>query len=233
VIGTDDNEQAKLVEKWLFEEGKKSVSLNENEDSGNLGILSEKYESGNRGVGTISTGVGDYGGVSYGLYQFATNNSSIDSYINSPEFSKWRNVFENLKPATKEFNKEWKKIAKEEPELFRKSQHDYIYRTHYLFFKEKNKNLLDLDNYSIVLKDVCWSTAVHHGKSTGVLKKALEGKNISNMSEKEIIEAIYEERGRTNKSGNLVYFISSSKKVQKNIKTRFENELLDALNKLK
>src|SRR5579859_1006251 len=31
-----------------------------------LGKLSEKYETGGRGPGTISGGVGDYGGVSYG-----------------------------------------------------------------------------------------------------------------------------------------------------------------------
>lgn len=37
-----------------------------------LGSLSAKYESGNRGAGTVSGGKGDRGGVSYGQYQLAS-----------------------------------------------------------------------------------------------------------------------------------------------------------------
>src|SRR5688572_25095226 len=37
-----------------------------------LGALSAKYETGGRGPGTVSTGAGDRGGVSYGSYQMAT-----------------------------------------------------------------------------------------------------------------------------------------------------------------
>src|SRR4026209_65745 len=37
-----------------------------------LGKLSAKYETGGRGPGTVSTGAGDRGGVSYGSYQMAS-----------------------------------------------------------------------------------------------------------------------------------------------------------------
>jgi LysM repeat protein len=37
-----------------------------------LGTLSAKYETGGRGPGTVSTGAGDRGGVSYGSYQMAS-----------------------------------------------------------------------------------------------------------------------------------------------------------------
>jgi murein DD-endopeptidase MepM/ murein hydrolase activator NlpD len=37
-----------------------------------LGTLSAKYETGGRGPGVVSSGVGDPGGVSYGSYQMAT-----------------------------------------------------------------------------------------------------------------------------------------------------------------
>ncbi|HKG81488.1 MAG TPA: LysM domain-containing protein, partial [Pyrinomonadaceae bacterium] len=37
-----------------------------------LGALSAKYETGGRGPGTVSTGAGDFGGVSYGSYQMAS-----------------------------------------------------------------------------------------------------------------------------------------------------------------
>ena len=37
-----------------------------------LGSLSSKYETGGRGPGTVSSGVGDAGGVSYGSYQMTS-----------------------------------------------------------------------------------------------------------------------------------------------------------------
>jgi hypothetical protein len=235
-IKTDNNNQAKLVEKWLFDGVKEGVDNNNNNDINNesdrLGTLSAKYESGSNGVGTISTGKGDHGGMSYGLYQFASKNSSIADYIDSPEFSKWKKLFSGLTPTTSNFNKAWEKLAKDEPNAFRKSQHEYIYRTHYLVLKENNKNLINLDKYSDVLKDVCWSTAVHHGKDTGVLKRALKDKDISKLSEKDIITAIYEERGKKDKNGELAYFHSSSKNMQDGIEKRFKSELNDALSRL-
>ena len=44
-----------------------------------LGMLSEKYEGG--GAGTISTGDGDSGGISYGTYQLATNTGSARAFV--------------------------------------------------------------------------------------------------------------------------------------------------------
>src|SRR5262249_46471025 len=43
-----------------------------------LGSLSEKYESGGRGPGTVSTGKGDLGGVSYGTYQLSSKVGRAD-----------------------------------------------------------------------------------------------------------------------------------------------------------
>jgi hypothetical protein len=234
-LKTENIQKTKLLEKWLFDGVKEGVDNNNNDinnESDRLGTLSAKYESGSNGVGTISTGKGDHGGMSYGLYQFASKNSSIDDYIDSPEFSKWKKLFSGLTPTTSNFNKAWKKLAKDEPNAFRKSQHEYIYRTHYLVLKENNKNLINLDKYSDVLKDVCWSTAVHHGKDTGVLKRALKDKDISKLSEKDIITAIYEERGKKDKNGELAYFHSSSKNMQDGIEKRFKSELNDALSRL-
>ena len=37
-----------------------------------LGSLSSKYETGGRGPGTVSSGIGDAGGVSYGSYQMTS-----------------------------------------------------------------------------------------------------------------------------------------------------------------
>src|SRR5262245_1600060 len=42
-----------------------------------LGNLSAKYETGGRGPGVVSTGAGDFGGVSYGSYQMATKTGTV------------------------------------------------------------------------------------------------------------------------------------------------------------
>jgi hypothetical protein len=45
-----------------------------------IGDLSKEYES-NGDIGAISTGEGDYGGKSYGMYQLASNVGSVDDFI--------------------------------------------------------------------------------------------------------------------------------------------------------
>src|SRR5215204_5365620 len=44
------------------------------------GALSAKYETGGRGPGTVSTGAGDQGGVSYGYYQMATKMGTVTRF---------------------------------------------------------------------------------------------------------------------------------------------------------
>jgi murein DD-endopeptidase MepM/ murein hydrolase activator NlpD len=46
-----------------------------------LGTLSAKYETGGRGPGTVSTGAGDPGGVSYGSYQMATKMGTVARFV--------------------------------------------------------------------------------------------------------------------------------------------------------
>jgi hypothetical protein len=94
------------------------------------------------------------------------------------------------------------------------------------------KEVINLDEYSLSVKDVVWSVAVQHGSSSGVIKKALHNIDLKKASEKEIIEAIYAERGRKNAKGILVYFSSSSLNVQKNIAERYKNEENEAISKL-
>ena len=50
-------------------------------DSWHIGQTSAHRESGGRGPGTVSTGVGDHGGISYGTYQFSTNTGGASEYV--------------------------------------------------------------------------------------------------------------------------------------------------------
>ena len=59
-----------------------------------LGSLSAKFETSGRGPGTVSTGAGDPGGVSYGSYQMASKTGTVKRFVTQSNFP-WRAQFEN------------------------------------------------------------------------------------------------------------------------------------------
>src|SRR3954468_564070 len=173
-----------------------------------LGKLSEKYESGNRGPGTVSTGKGDPGGVSYGTYQLASKVGRADAFVKRY----YPDKFQGLKAGTDEFTKAWKGLAAADPKGLRANEHAYIKETHYdPQVKKLAKDLgLDVAKRSAVLRDVVWSTAVQHGPNTDVVvaavKPLLEKKKLDEVSDEEVIRAVYAERGRKNPDGTLARF---------------------------
>ena len=196
----------------------------------NLGKLSEKYESGGRGAGTVSTGKGDLGGVSYGTYQMASRGGEKSTAAKFVRNSKWADQFEGMQVGSEAFSSKWKDIAKNDPE-FAQAQHNYIKKTHYdpLVGKIQKDTGVDLSGRSKALQDVLWSTAVQHGGGTSMVSKALQGQDVSSMSDEQIIKAIYAERGKRNEVGELAYFKSSSADVQKGVANRYKSEEAQAL----
>src|SRR5881409_1347404 len=106
-----------------------------------LGKLSEKYESGNRGPGTVSTGRGDPGGVSYGTYQLASKIGRADAFVKRY----YPDEFKGLKGGTEEFTKKWKELAASDADGLRKNEHEYIKETHYDPQVSKLESELKLD----------------------------------------------------------------------------------------
>ena len=198
-----------------------------------LGTLSAKYETGGRGPGTVSTGAGDPGGVSYGSYQMASKMGVPQKFVKQTGFQ-WLADFQNLSAGTAEFTACWKRIAANEPAAFQKCQHEYIKKTHYdlLAAKILNDDRLDVNTRSRALQDVVWSTAVQHGGGTSMVHKALANVTCARTDpafDEQLIRAIYAERGRKKADGSLVYFSRSAPNVQKGVANRFKNELNDAL----
>jgi hypothetical protein len=198
-----------------------------------LGELSAKYETGGRGPGTVSTGAGDPGGVSYGSYQMASKMGVPARFVSQAGFP-WLSDFQGLKAGTAPFTACWKRIAAAETDAFQRAQHAFIKKSHYdqLAAKVLNDDGLDVNTRCRALQDVIWSTAVQHGGATPIVHRALANVSLPKTDpgyDEQAIRCIYAERGRKKADGNLAYFSKSSPGVQKGVSNRFKNELQDAL----
>jgi len=131
-----------------------------------IGILSEKYEGG--GVGTISTGAGDSGGVSYGQFQLATNTGSVAAFVeyllSRDDYGRdYGNVLARFEPGTMEFSAEWLALAETDPEGFAALNEDYVMPRYFdaaLTVAQEHGLPVDLPD---ALKAVLFSNAIQHG----------------------------------------------------------------------
>ena len=235
-----------------------------------IGEVSAKYESGGN---TLATAEEYDGRLSYGLYQMWSSGGD-DSRI--AEFIRWmktvaefRDIAEELdeigaeaagskiKSVRQPFIDKWTQISTFQPDLFKKAQHNFIQVSHYepAVHKIKTEFDLDVDDGTHIqgLQDTIWSTSVQHGPRTIVFKNAFktlgvpDTKTLSEVSDTDIISAIYDERGRTitqtdvdnfpsrNTSadiGKLFHFITTVTKFpeqQASLENRFISEKKDAL----
>lgn len=195
-----------------------------------LGTVSAKYES-NGDPGNISSGNGDPGGASYGAYQFAGNYNVPISFANWLVSSgKDPIIGDRLQRAysndgdkfSTNFVNEWKAIAAESHDWFLKLQHDYVKYSYYdPAVASLKANLgLDVNHYSIALKNAVWSRAIQHGVGSysgnsgamGLFRKVNEAVSggILSLSEDQIITAVYKEAGATKTDGKNPMSASSA-----------------------
>lgn len=166
-----------------------------------LGALSERYEAPERGVGTISTGKGDPGGVSYGSYQLSSNAGTATAFVASPEFRPWAAEFRSLEPGTSAFSAKWRAVAARDPEAFLDAQRDFIRRTHYdpAVAKVARMTGYDLNSASDAVREVTFSVSVQHGGATTILADAVKRtdqklKRSDPGYERALIDKIYDRR---------------------------------------
>lgn len=130
-----------------------------------------------------------------------------------------------MTPATPEFKKAWEKIAKTHPIEFSKEQHAYIKETHYEIQVDylKTKGIVFSAEHAAI-NDMIWSTSVQYGPKTGVIVRALKDKNVSSLSEKDVITIVQDY-----KYSNVENLFSSSPTWWSDLKTRAITEKRDLL----
>ena len=164
-----------------------------------LGALSERYESGGRGAGTVSGGVGDPGGVSYGLYQLASKTGTAAAFLRS-EGARWAAEL-SATPGSPAFSTAWKAIATRDGTAFADAQHAFIARSHYrpVVAAVLKTTGHDLDARPDGLRDAVWSAAVQHGRAAPLLIAAIADADTSAPRgspghDRATVEAAYRQR---------------------------------------
>jgi hypothetical protein len=202
-----------------------------------LGKTSEKFETSNRGPGTINNyrTSEDRGGASYGSYQLASflpeftpsgkarpssKNSPVTAYLKT---SKFKSFFEGLTPATAEFDAKWREIGSSQRTEFAKDQNEYVKRTYYDVMVA---NLLrvgfDASKFGPSVQDLIWSTAVQFGPSrTDIFTKPLSGK--TELTDRDIVNLVSEYKI----ANAATFFKSSGPDIIAGVANRFNNEKTD------
>lgn len=203
--------------------------------SAQLGSLSRRYESNGK-PGSISTGVGDKGGKSYGMYQLSLDVGTLNDYVTKSiykaQFTCTVDVHSNggkcppyagIVLGSKAFDTKWKQLAHDHPIEFAADQHQFIERVYYAPIRAYATSIGIPDTNAV--NQVLWSTSVQHGqKWTKTIIHLCVGYN-----EVETIKKIYELR--TSQFMNSAYYGSSAsrKRVRDGVLNRFKKELKDAL----
>lgn len=205
---------------------KAEMPVKPQQGSNRVGFISSKYEVGGWNPGRVSSGAGDYGGISYGIPQFSTTTGSADKFVNwvkqtSPEIGK---AFGNSRAGSQEFSNAWKNVSNQYGDQFGELQTAYAYQNFVqpLVNLAKQKTGIDYTR-SPALKELIYSTAIQFGG--GNLGLAALGNVRSDMSDRDIVNASYDKK--ISNIGN--FFKSSSKAVQNSVKNRFANERNDVL----
>ena len=254
------DEQAQKEAAWRedLKEIQKEVAVSEL-DTGSIekiAALARKYES-NGDPACVSSGAGDLGGISYGLYQFASKVGVVDEFVAwlcdypDPAFANYGNVLAQHEVNSAAFIQQWKDLGTIDPGNFGRLQDEYIKEMYY----EKASKLLCRENYCAdkhtdAMRAVILSRAVQNGP-TGAKNLFVEAcgrlghPNLSYVDDKyfddDMIGAIYDfliaECDSATQDGSGVYrstngYCNGSRGVIDGLRNRFVREKKDALDML-
>lgn len=184
------NQKVSQLEQKIKDTRQKIVAKGANPSSpniyGGVGKMTAMSESGNN-AGVISSGRGDYGGKSYGIYQLASKTGTLQEFIDQ---SPYKDVLGKYEIGSPEFDNAWRELAKSDPN-FANAQHEFIHNTHYGPMVDGLARAgIDITSRGDALKETVFSTANQYGPNSSLIKNALKGKDVNSMSDEDIIGSI-------------------------------------------
>lgn len=190
---------------------------------GNIGDRVAAYESGNQGVKAV--GYDRNGGTSYGKYQLSSKQGSYGEWIDhlAKQGPEGKAAAERLRAAgaldtggrSGAAVDAYTKEAEANPELFERTQREYVEQTHYQPMLAKlPAELRRQVEGNAGLQEMAWSTAVQHGGAGGarILSRVWK----EGMSDGDLVDAVYTARGDN--------FPSSTPEVRTAVQNRFGRE---------
>jgi hypothetical protein len=152
--------------------------------------LSAKYESSGDPA-SVSSGSGDLGGISYGIYQLASNASSVDSFVNwlrnypYRALANYGHVLAEHDVNSEGFIQTWKDIGTTDPGNFTRLQNEYA---KLVYFDAAARHLLfaeyDITSKSVAMQAVLLSRSVQYsaGNMVELYNEAVKRLGYPNLS---------------------------------------------------
>lgn len=226
--GLNDYEQYRLMEMYgLWPSGEPIPPKPKASTNTTLGNLAKKYESSGN-PSTIARNAGDIGGASYGTYQITQG--TMPGFVSFLKNSgnPLSGLLGSVQIATKEFDKAWKAAASQNGgKTLNAAEEGFIKQSHYdpAASSIKKATGVDVNKRSNAVQQVLWSVSVQHGP--GGAKNVFKSAGINNnMTDRQIIDAVYKERKADN---GMKYFKSSSPSIRQGVMRRFDEEYKDAV----
>ena len=201
-------------------------TINYTVDGDYVGKYVKQFESGSKGSAMISSGKGDYGGVSFGSYQFPTyGQAQASSGSNLAKF--WNQYYGSQYSSTPgnndAFKKDWTTAVEKDPAGFFNNEHKFVADLYYNPFvsKLKSAGVGDPGNNSRGAQDAAWSTAVQLGAGKSAVNKFVDAGVNESTDPETYLKKLYEQKISTVPQT----FKSSSKNVQQSVADRYKNEL--------
>ena len=187
-----------------------------------LGKYTAQFESGNKGPTAISSGAGDYGGVSFGTYQFATQNAAQVA-ANSQLARFWNANYAANHPGVapgnnQAFKDAWLYEANNDMKGFQDRETSFMADNFYQPQVKKLSDIVNPDTYDRGLQEDIYATSIQFGPNTGVIQNALAGKDVRSMKPADVINAIQDYKV----ANNATLFASSSQKIRDAAKHRHD-----------
>lgn len=136
--------------------------------------LVRKYEAGGDPA-CVSSGSGDLGGMSYGIYQLSSNSGSVQSFCewacNYPDddLANYGRLLCEYEANSPQFVRMWKEIGANDPEGFAELQNEYAVSVYYNPAADAlRESGYDIDTKTDVMQAVLMSRAVQYGSGNMV-----------------------------------------------------------------